>query len=255
MLNCDWQPHVANAAQWECFFPAGQLSVCWWATWCLKSILSTNSGFPPTITVVLLWGDVVLIQHFGLGIILLFFGNNKMESKLLFFSLPQFQTAGVFFSSFFLYTHAWRSLISLWKRTGGVWISQCELEIIFRCSCDCYSQSIALVWGDVITAYSNWTSVFLQHAARQQNWTLTLTWISMLQHQGWAHCASGCVAFVHVVSQWIAKKNFISIILRLNWYIQWTWIKMKCGGKQHVRGLEHQRWVYNQMSMHVKYKC
>lgn len=51
------------------------------------------------------------------------------------------------------------------------------------------------------------------------------------------------------------RKYFLSIILRLNWYIQWTWIKMKCGGKQHVRGLEHQRWVYNQMSMHVKYKC
>lgn len=157
----------------------------------------------------------------------------KWNQNYYFFSPPAVPNCWRFFFFFLLYTHAWRSLISLWKRIGGVWISQCELEIIFRCSSDCYSQSVALVWGDVITAYSNWTSVFLQHAARQQNWTLTLTWISMLQHQGWAHCASGCVAFVHVVSQWIAENIFLSIILRLNWYIQWTWIKMKCGGKQH----------------------
>lgn len=163
MLNCDWQPHVAAAARWECFSPAGQLSVCWWATWCLKSTLSTNSGFPPTITVVMLWGDVVLIPVFRLGKIIIFFFP------------PTVPNCCRFLSFFLLYMHAWRSLISLWKGIGGVWISQCELEIIFRQSSDCYSQSVALVWDGVITAYSNWTSVFLQHAVRQQNGTWTWT--------------------------------------------------------------------------------
>lgn len=159
-----------------------------------------------------------------------FFEIIKWNQNDYFFPLPQFQTAAVLFFSFF-YTRTHEGLQFL----GGVWISQCELEIIFRCSSDC-SQSVALVWGDVITAYSNWTSVFLQHAARQQNWTLTLTWISMLQHQGWAHCASGCVAFVHIVSQWIAKTFFykyyftVELVHTMNLNKDEVWRKTACEG-------------------------
>lgn len=155
MQNCDWQPHVATAARWECFFPAGQLSVCWWATWCLKSILSTNSGFPLTITVVMLWGDVVLIRDFRPCKITMLSTPTVLNHRC--FSPPPFIHARLTVFNFFVEDNLWSVNLIVWAENN----IQTKQGLELKCR--------PAIRDNVITVYSNWTRVFLEHAARKQN--------------------------------------------------------------------------------------